>query len=205
MRGMATSSTKAFPAPSSGVQKAHPDVLLCFSLSHCCAMVTSSQWTLLSSWQQYKRKTLRRRWPLQRHWTATSSWGPGGRSSEGVGDAWSSGHTQGILEQKRGIKNIFTHDLACLSWLLLLLVLPSIFLYMACSSPLRSEYFFTSLDSSAWMVCARRKQLQHNHLKDLHKFPFSFIDSMLVTIHFFRIYRTKSLNLFNSGTNRSSI
>lgn len=78
-----------------------------------------------------------------------------------------------------------THDLACLSWLQLLQVLPSIFLYMACSSPLRSECFFTSLDSSAWIVCARRKQPQYNHLTDLHKFQFTFIDSVLGIISFF--------------------
>lgn len=49
-----------------------------------------------------------------------------------------------------------THeDLARYFWLLLLLLvgLPSIFLYMACSAPLCSECFFTSFDSSAWIVC----------------------------------------------------
>lgn len=61
-------------------------------------------------------------------------------------------------------QNVFTNftrlsltheDLArCFRLLLLLLVgLPSIFLYMACSAPLCSECFFTSLESSEWIVC----------------------------------------------------
>lgn len=83
------------------------------------------------------------------------------------------------------MNQIFTHDLACLSWSLLLQVVPSIFLYMACSSPLRSEYFFTSLESSAWIVWGRKKKPQYNHLRGLRKFPFNYIDSVLIAFYFF--------------------
>ena len=54
------------------------------------------------------------------------------------------------------LDDCLTHeDLArcfCVLLLLLLAGLPSIFLYMACSAPLCSECFFTSLESSAWIV-----------------------------------------------------
>lgn len=49
--------------------------------------------------------------------------------------------------------NLTHEDLALCFRLLLLVGLPSIFLYMACSAPLCSECFFTSLESSEWIVC----------------------------------------------------
>lgn len=59
-----------------------------------------------------------------------------------------------------GTSNSLTHeDLAwCFCVMLLLSAgLPSIFLYMACSAPLCCEYFFTSLESSAWIVYNRKR------------------------------------------------
>lgn len=66
-----------------------------------------------------------------------------------------------------GNDNLTHEDLArCFCELPPILVgLPSIFLYMACSTPLCSECFFTSLDSSAWIVCTgetRQMGLQCN-------------------------------------------
>lgn len=141
-------------APLSGVQKALPDVLLCFGLSRCWRMVTSSQWTVRSLWQLCKQIMLRHRWPRQQHRTATSSWDPGRRRDERM-----DGPLTEAEDPRCGPnKDTLTHELAFFPWLLLPEVLPSIFLYMACSTSLWSEYFFTSLDSSAWIICAGRKQ-----------------------------------------------
>ena len=43
---------------------------------------------------------------------------------------------------------------------------PSIFLYMACSAPLWSEFFFTSLDSSAWMVFRKQTRPKGNRQRE---------------------------------------
>lgn len=63
--------------------------------------------------------------------------------------------------------------------------LPSIFLYMACSAPFCSECFFTSLESSEWMVYPRRQQSvriscrrttlppSHNHIACVYKYTFT--------------------------------
>lgn len=45
------------------------------------------------------------------------------------------------------------------------------------------------------MDCLCKKKTANNHLTDPHKFPLNFIQCW-VTILFFRIYRSKSLNLF---------